>query len=337
MMQDWLAQNFGLEELQTSIRQETFSIKSLTFPHDAILAQKSPLLFSIDDKIISFDKSQKSLTFSNVGRGYFLWLKNDIGNNHPIKNSKNMTLSFHWNDNYLGILKNNFDVIYFDPFIIILISGPILLLSLSVLYLFQHPQQNTTDKIVTLIILGISILGLSTTLVMKPYARNYKNSYNETVTIVNKNTNQLSEMLKKHQRTEIIRLNFLKGLPSNKSQQQLLQQSFFPTEKQERNIHNAKAFISKSPFFPNDYIRINVDLFNYLFYSPNLTSHALEASNSRLTYRYLGNDIWLGQYQSYINATLRLIYAYNTTIILWIIVIGIILVKMIIIHKHIKQ
>ena len=103
----------------------------------------------------------------------------------------------------------------------------------------------------------------------------------------------------------------------------LLNKTFFPGEAQERNIHNGIGFVSKKPFFPYDYIRVNVDLFNYLFYAPGLTEENLVEINPKLTYRSLGEGIWLGQYSDYIKAVFYLLLAYLVAFILWAVMCGI--------------
>ena len=120
----------------------------------------------------------------------------------------------------------------------------------------------------------------------------------------------------------LVELPFLKALPMENGDD-LLNKTFFPGEAQERNIHNGIGFVSKKPFFPYDYIRVNVDLFNYLFYAPGLTEENLVEINPKLTYRSLGEGIWLGQYSDYIKAVSYLLLAYLISSILWAVVCGI--------------
>ncbi len=120
----------------------------------------------------------------------------------------------------------------------------------------------------------------------------------------------------------LVELPFLKALPMENGGD-LLNKTFFPGEAQERNIHNGIGFVSKKPFFPYDYIRVNVDLFNYLFYAPGLTEENLVEINPKLTYRSLGDGIWLGQYSDYIKAVFRLELSYFISYILWAVMCGI--------------
>ena len=72
-----------------------------------------------------------------------------------------------------------------------------------------------------------------------------------------------------------------------------------------------------------DDIAIYVDLFNYLFYAPGLTEENLVEINPKLTYRSLGDGIWLGQYADYIKAVSYLLLAYLVAFILWAVMCGI--------------
>lgn len=58
-----------------------------------------------------------------------------------------------------------------------------------------------------------------------------------------------------------------------------------------------KVFVSKMPFFPYNYVRINLDVFNYLFYAPDVND--LKQINPLLEYKNLGNGFWLGSYAEF--------------------------------------
>ena len=66
-----------------------------------------------------------------------------------------------------------------------------------------------------------------------------------------------------------------------------------------------------------------MSLFNYLFYAPGLTEENLVEINPKLTYRSLGDGIWLGQYSDYIKAVFRLELSYFISYILWAVMCGI--------------
>ena len=155
-----------------------------------------------------------------------------------------------------------------------------------------------------------------------PHPRNYSSSYQDTWHLMRENEPVLRRVLNEQPDIALVELPFLKALPMENGDD-LLNKTFFPGEAQERNIHNGIGFVSKKPFFPYDYIRVNVDLFNYLFYAPGLTEENLVEINPKLTYRSLGEGIWLGQYSDYIKAVSYLLLAYLISSILWAVVCGI--------------
>jgi hypothetical protein len=57
------------------------------------------------------------------------------------------------------------------------------------------------------------------------------------------------------------------------------------------------VFVSKKPLFPHNYVRINLDIFNYLFYAPEVNS--LKEINPLMEYTKLADGIWLGSYTEY--------------------------------------
>ena len=155
-----------------------------------------------------------------------------------------------------------------------------------------------------------------------PHPRNYSSSYQDTWHLMWENEPVLRRVLNEQPDIALVELPFLKALPMENGGD-LLNKTFFPGEAQERNIHNGIGFVSKKPFFPYDYIRVNVDLFNYLFYAPELTEENLVEINPKLTYRSLGDGIWLGQYSDYIKAVFRLELSYFISYILWAVMCGI--------------
>ena len=155
-----------------------------------------------------------------------------------------------------------------------------------------------------------------------PQPRNYSSSYQDTCFLMRENEPVLRRVLSEQPDISLVELPFLKALPMENGDD-MLNKTFFPGEAQERNIHNGIGFVSKKPFFPYDYIRVNVDLFNYLFYAPELTEENLVEINPKLTYRSLGDGIWLGQYTAYIMAVFCLKLSYFISYILGAVMCGI--------------
>ena len=207
--------------------------------------------------------------------------------------------------------------------IIFYILGPVvfyfLIFMFGLLPLCKGPQSNSVVAVYTLF--TFALWGVFLWLHF-PHPRNYSSSYLDTWHLMRENESVLRRVLNEQPDIALVELPFLKSLPMENGGD-LLNKTFFPGEAQERNIHNGIGFVSKKPFFPYDYIRVNVDLFNYLFYAPELTEENLVEINPKLTYRSLGNGIWLGQYSDYIKAVFYLLLAYLVAFILWAVMCGI--------------
>jgi len=151
-----------------------------------------------------------------------------------------------------------------------------------------------------------------------PHWRNYQTSYRETYQQLEKNTSLLENLLKSDRETGICRAEFLDGVKSNMPVLKFESLSNYPAQPQERNVHNGEVFLSKAPFFPYDYIRINVDLYNYLFWGPDLEATTMTKINPYMTYTKLSDGFWLGQYTDYINWEKRLYFCYYVALFSWL-------------------
>jgi hypothetical protein len=57
-----------------------------------------------------------------------------------------------------------------------------------------------------------------------------------------------------------------------------------------------EIFVSKKPFFPYNYVRINLGLLNYLFYFPD---DKVAEVNPLMDFKKVGNHFWLGTYNEF--------------------------------------
>ena len=168
-----------------------------------------------------------------------------------------------------------------------------------------------------------SVIWFSHLMLFTPHWRNYTDSYKETYKVILQNIDKLKPILNNAADIGIYSVAFLAGFEKQpQANCNIERKPYFPITSQERNIHGGKVFISKTPIFPYEYIRINIDLFNYLFYAPDLKQDDLKKINAAMTYVHLKDDIWLGQYQLFIGNIHRIVYIYILACLMWLVVLS---------------
>lgn len=340
IMQDYIERTFGIHDLFDAaiykpIKSRIHDKNDLTASVDVPSATMS--IIARDDFSVGQDIG-RSFTIGGPVRGFFI--RGDIVNaNHPLRDHRGEIVSFMWNPQLIGISKSDFNYTFSYPSILFLITGPVILLFISFWVTLKSlfPQKTLKNLKFLVNIFESSycmpfyflafVFWMAFFFIYFPAYRDYENSYKDTYTRIKQCKSYLDEKLNSTSDTSIVELNCLSNMFHNISNYDILNQYFFPLGQQEKNIHNGSAFISKQPFFPYNYIRINIDLFNYLFYAPKLTKQDLESINARMEYRNLGDGIWLGQYHNYVSAVKCLPWAYGISLLLWGIMIAVSLYK----------
>lgn len=330
IMQDQIEMLFGINNLLDSALREPLKY----ILHDkndlAVYTGKRPSSYVVSVNDFSINQRQnEAFTLGNPGRGFFL-----EGRVPGVSDSRQGSGNyFTWNSQLNGHVILDFDRSFFHPSIVLRITGPVILLFICFLFTLNSlfPEKPFENWKSTLNIFNLSccfplyfvafISWLIFFLIYFPCPRNYENSYHSTFTQLKSHQNSLKFLLDSTPETSLAKLDCLQDMSFNTPTSELVDTYLFPLGRQEKNIHNGSVFVSKKPFFPYNYIRINVDLFNYLFYAPGLTLDDLNELNDQMEYRYLGNDIWLGQYRKYIDAVTELHRAYVISILLWSIMI----------------
>lgn len=226
-----------------------------------------------------------------------------------------------WNNNIIvDRFRQGKDTDLPNKFLIFILLAPALIVLACNFYLSQksnHPK--LWRRVLPLWLTAVLFLAYVPLLYLWfPHWRNHQTSYRETYEVLQKNQPALQAMLTGDLATGIHPAPFLAGLKSNISTTEFEKLGNYPDRAQERNVHNGEVFLSRTPFFPYDYVRINVDLFNYLFYSPKLTAENLEKINPHMTYKPLADGFWLGQYTDYIDWNKRLNFCYYVTVFAWL-------------------
>ncbi len=142
-------------------------------------------------------------------------------------------------------------------------------------------------------------------------------------------------MLAGGRETGIHRLPALARLESDVPISRLPARNLYPRLEQEGNIHHAEIFLSRTPFSPYNYVRVNIDMLNYVFYAPSLTADELKKINDRIEYTYLEDGFWPGQYRIYIRYVMASILRCRISVGCWVISLIFVLFSMI--HRKTKR
>lgn len=311
IMQDWMERNLGLKNILNGHLKKDFKVKTL---------YKDGVFISIlnKDQLI-FDKA----------RGYSGY----VHNNHfwnEAKGNKYELFQFQWNHNFLGkVASVKFKIGEWKFYIYFAIILPTFIFFIFYFCMRYHLLKNEKTNWRTLYTeLNIwavlfSVIWFSHLMLFTPHWRNYTDSYKETYKVILQNIDKLKPILNNAADIGIYPVAFLAGFEKQpQANCNIERKPYFPITSQERNIHGGKVFISKTPIFPYEYIRINIDLFNYLFYAPDLKQDDLKKINAAMTYVHLKDDIWLGQYQLFIGNIHRIVYIYILACLMWLVVLS---------------
>lgn len=306
-IQDWFEHNLGIEKTTEKVLSGN-SINS-TF---------------IDG--ININSEKYFLSFNRDGRGYSGYIEKGI-NNARSSNITGNSFEFIWNNDIYGSFQKGFSVVKeWNITVYIIIIIPLVFLCTiylsGIILLFLGKRKNINKYIIVVkdfsyIIIIISILWIIQISIYTPHWRNYDDSYQETEKNLKENIHLLRNLLINSDKTTLYEAEFLRELKIKPNYKNLLEQYYYPIKIQEKNIHNGKIFISKRPFFPYDYIRVNVDLCNTIFYAPKLSKKEFKEINRFMTFTALDNDLWLGQYKMYIDTIHKVVYSYLCANILY--------------------
>jgi hypothetical protein len=230
---------------------------------------------------------------------------------------------FFWNDDITGkTMWSTQTIAWFNffGFLVMTIIPVTVFLSFYALYFFTKyisPERKAVGKGLWVLLLIAASIWFWHLIAFSPHGRNYHGSERETLTVMRAHRGVLAQMLTQTEKTGLYPAAFLTRMDSFPAIADVEKMDYYPNRPQERNIHHGRVFISKTPFFPYNYIRVNVDLFTYLFYGPGLSAADFAEINGSMVFRDLGDGIWLGRYESLIAATDRLLRGYRVSSLLW--------------------
>lgn len=231
-------------------------------------------------------------------------------------------LCYWWNDSICGrnIRYDRFFLWQFFAITLAMVPALLAFADVLLLYLIQRRDRETMNWIFPIFstMLGGSIMCLIMGCYYTPSWRNYTSSYESVFRAVQQNQSVLNHLLRQADTVQIVPVDFLKALTVNLSDQKLASSLLPLNRQQERHLHGGEVFISKRPIFPFDYIRINVDFANYLFWGKELNLADLKKINPRMLFIRLDKDIWLGHYDEMASSILRFGVAYMVALLCWL-------------------
>ena len=128
-----------------------------------------------------------------------------------------------------------------------------------------------------------------------PIPRTYNSSADMAIKVLKEHSDAIKDWIATQSQGLIEPPEYIRMLPQRGSASDTW---IFPTMPQEKNIGKDRVFISAPPAFKDNYMRLNIDAYNYVFVSPELTQQALSAINEKMHYVDKGDGIWLGQYRT---------------------------------------
>lgn len=153
-----------------------------------------------------------------------------------------------------------------------------------------------------------------------PLPRNYSDNAGELYELCRRNQDQLAEILRTHPQTALVKADFLPqtenvaeklpkeeqlALPYGRELAQnylnTLNTQLYPNRPQRRNLHYGHVFVGGGPLQDPGYVRINADLFNYLFYAPGFTLETMRDLNHKIQWTQLDENFFLGRYDDFIS------------------------------------
>lgn len=303
IVQDYFERNIGLADATEQVlnSKEKKETQTINYPN---------LHVSI---------GHESLGFSTPGRNnYGGGILKNAGKKYPADADSGR---FSWNTHMTGKLQNSEALAYLRFYSLYTILLPSLVLGLLWLVNILYRKKKKLNAVAFLIFsISLSIIYFWHFLSMNPCWRNYYNSADQTEKILVENVDRLHELLSSSRPTGIYPLQFLQKAEPATPIPEVRNLRYFPLKKQEKSIHNGEVFLSKTPLMYYDYIRINVDLYNYLFFAPSLTQKELNSINPQMKFRYLQDGIWLGRYANLISLSMWILIAYMIATPLWAIV-----------------
>jgi len=325
LAQDWFESKLGIESSYNKF-------------HD-----REPYAGKTALDMYSIHSNEDIFQVNRFGRsGFRFYMKNCNVQEGRDKPDRNFHYIFYWNKHIYGemdVRTVQAAFRYWKVYVIAILLVPAIYFFLLHLFLFIYGKRKTSGRFYSYVrficfstLVYMSFLSIHFIYYLPAY-RNYQDSYKETFQVLDKNIYLLKEVLSKTKKTGLYSLKcFGKMEKKSDSGKHFLTKSYYPLGSQEKNIHSGNVFISKSPFFPHDYIRINIDLFNYIYFSPTLTETQLSEINPVMVFTNLKNGLWLGQYNIYIEQVKFILLSYYLTFIIW----GILIIHLYVLWKKWK-
>lgn len=133
---------------------------------------------------------------------------------------------------------------------------------------------------------------------------------------------ELDRLLRNTTTTALKKVSFLPQPPGSMPLEErcaaVLKLDFFPLSPRQDNIHHGHVFVAGTPLAPSGYVRINVDLFHYLFYAPAMTSAEVRKINPKMEWIPCGDGFYLGRYHIYFEEMQMLADLLGAYFVVWV-------------------